>query len=181
MKILNFQERVNFVDDVVSMCNVIINDSEDKTYHPAMFDIAFRFNVIKYFVNAGVANDLPENICKFVYDYDLDDSILCTPQIIGLKEACKEEIDRSHKEFLAYAIMNKPSSFDELLDYIKEWLENIEEAFKDVDVDKLMEVANKLSEADKQQIATQIVKNSEKKSTSRNTSTRKKNTVKTAK
>lgn len=159
MKILNFQERVNFVSDVIDMCNITINDSNEKVYHSAMFDVAFRFNVIKYFIDPKIDETVAENLCDVVYGYDIDENIFSTPQIAGLKAACKSEISRSHQEFLTYAIMNKPNSFDELVDYIKEWFDSMSENFKNIDVDKLMDAVNKISKLDKQDVALKIARN----------------------
>ena len=43
MKVLNFQERNEFLDEVVKACTI------DGDYQPALLDVVFRLTVLKYF------------------------------------------------------------------------------------------------------------------------------------
>ena len=150
MKILNIQERVEFVEDVVDMCNVAINDEGDEVYHPAMFDIAFIANVLKYFCEIDLSKIDVDDLCEFCYGC-LDDpgneinTFWYSDQIDSLREACKEAIDHNHKEYLTVALLNKKDRIDELVEFIESWLEGIEDKLKDVDVKKLITTANKMA------------------------------------
>lgn len=150
MKILNFQERINFVEDVVNMCNVAINDGEEEIYHPAMFDIAFITNVLKYFCDVDFSEINVDDLCEFCYEcFDNPNCELATvwysDQIDSLREACKELIDRNHKEYLTVALLNKKDRVDELVDFIEKWLEDVGDKLKEVDVKKLITTANKMA------------------------------------
>lgn len=51
MKVLNFQERIDFVKEVIEMCTV------QDDYQPALFDVAFRLTCLKYFVGYDYRNE----------------------------------------------------------------------------------------------------------------------------
>ena len=45
MKVLNFQERNEFLDEVVKACTI------DGDYQPALLDVVFRLTILKYFAD----------------------------------------------------------------------------------------------------------------------------------
>ena len=52
MKVLNFQERIDFVKEVIEMCTV------QDDYKHAMFDVAFRLTCLMNFVCYDYRNEL---------------------------------------------------------------------------------------------------------------------------
>lgn len=145
MKVLNFDERVKFVNEVVNSCDILVNDSKDPEYHPAAFDVVFRAFVLKYFHGLDLSAVAPDDLCDIVYSDKFDEDDMMSPQIIGLYEACREKIERAHKEFLIVALMNKLNFFDELVDTVDGWLIDMSDNLGEVDVNALMSTVDKLS------------------------------------
>lgn len=157
MKILNFQERINFVNDVLNLCNVITDENPDGEYHPAVFDVAFRAYILKYFYDKDIAVDQVDKLCNIVYTVDFDENILSTPQVIGLYKACREKVDRAHKEFLTVALMNKQNSFDDFIQHLESLFNNVDDYFSNVDLDELKHLVEKLPTVDKESAAFKVV------------------------
>lgn len=62
MKVLSFQERIDFVNEVVEMCTV--NDD----YQPALFEAAFRLTCLKYFVGYDYRSEPQTEWPRIAYD-----------------------------------------------------------------------------------------------------------------
>lgn len=176
MKVLNFQERVDFVENVCNMCDVVVNDIGDNVFHPAVFDVAFKIYVMKYFFDVDIENKDVNELCELAYskqynefesDMEFDDAVCFSNQIDSLKDACIMQIGHQHNELMVKALLNKKDRFDELVEFIENFLDNIENRLKDVDVKKLTTTANKIVAMSKDQpkkdaVALKVVKGKKK-------------------
>lgn len=148
MKILTMQERVNFVDDVLEACNIQINDNEDTLYHPVTFDVVFKAYVLKYFFDVDLSKYDQDELCEVVYGNEFCeqiDKIYYSDQVDSLKVACLSQIDRSHKEYLTFALLSKKDRLDEFIDFIEDWLERVEKNLKNVDAKQLVKSVDKIA------------------------------------
>lgn len=159
MKVLNFQERINFVEDVVNMCTV------DGDYQPALFDVAFRLNLLKYFVDYDFRSEPQSEWSRIAYDtFNLwiEDGRLNSvgfwDQYQSLENAVHERVQRSHNEFLALAICNKRDAFAEFVDYLENYLDDLKKSLGDFDVDQASKVMTALLE-NQQEVAAVLAEN----------------------
>lgn len=154
MKVLNFQERIDFVNDVIGGCQV------DDEYQPALFDVVFRLNVMKYFADVDYSAIPQSELTKCAYeDYDSAvGDVVSDAQIEGLRDACKEKINRQHHEFLTLATINKRDSFAELTDYIISYLDGMKAQMDGVDIKQLIDTASSLKDIDTNGKAAELVK-----------------------
>ena len=124
MKVLNFQERIDFVKEVIEMCTV------QDDYQPALFDVAFRLTCLKYFVGYDYRNEPQTEWPRIAYEsFNLKieaagcDTSTFWDQYDSLEKAVQERVQRSHDEYLALAICNKRDAFAEFIDYLKDYLD----------------------------------------------------------
>lgn len=172
MKILNFQERVDFVENVVNMCNVLVDDNGNDIFHPAIFDVAFRIYILKYFFDVDIEDMDVNALCELAYsekytkqleDGEFDEVVIFNNQADSLKDACMIKIEQMHQEKMNNAILNKKDKLDELMDIIENWLNSMKDKLEGVDVNELTEAANKIvamgnNQAQKDAIALKVVK-----------------------
>ena len=138
-KNITVQERVDFVNFVVSKCEV------NSRYVPALFDFAWRAGVVKFFApevweHLGDQDD----ICDFVYSRDgfeiVEDADIAEVTA-GLYEACQEEIKNRREE---YMVVYQSVAHPDPMDRIAEAFEEIAGAMKGLnDPDMLVEIAKK--------------------------------------
>lgn len=145
MKVLSFQERFNFVEDVVNMCTV----GDD--YQPALFDVVFRLNILKYFADYDFCSEPQSEWSRIAYEsFDLKietEDLNCSVfwcQYESLITAVRERVQRSHNEFLSLAICNKRDAFAEFVDYLETYLDELKDKLGDFNVDQASQVMSAL-------------------------------------
>ena len=62
MKVLNFQERNEFLDEVVKACTI------DGDYQPALLDVVFRLTVLKYFADYDYRSEPQSEWPRIAYE-----------------------------------------------------------------------------------------------------------------
>lgn len=145
MKILSFQERIDFVEDVVNMCTI------DDDYQPALFDVAFRLNILKYFANYDFRSEPQSEWPRIAYDsFDLKiktkdlDCYGFWCQYDSLASAVRERLQRSHDEYLTFAVCNKRDSLSEFVDYLEYYLDELKQNLDGFDVNQAAKVMTAL-------------------------------------
>lgn len=158
MKVLSFQERIDFVNEVVEMCAV--NDD----YQPALFEIAFRLTCLKYFVGYDYRSEPQTEWPRIAYDsFNLKveaagcDTAVFWDQYDSLEKAVQERVHRSHNEYLALAICNKRDALAEFVDYLKDYLDEAKKSLGDFDVNHASQVMSALLD-NKQEISAVLAK-----------------------
>ena len=165
MKVLNFQERIDFVKEVIEMCTV------QDDYQPALFDVAFRLTCLKYFVGYDYRNEpqteWPRIACES-FNFKINkagcDTSAFWDQYDSLEKAVHEHIDRSHKEWLVLGlcgklneIIKKPDPISDFVDFMENYLNDVKGNLKDFDVEKFSEVTSALLD-NKQEISAVLAK-----------------------
>lgn len=158
MKVLNFQERIDFVDEVIKMCTI------EDTYQPALFDVAFRLTCLKYFIDYDYRSELQTEWPRIAYEsFNLKigtagcDTAAFWDQYDSLEKAVHDRVERSHHEYLTLAICNKRDAFAEFIDYLKDYLDAAKENLKDFDVNQASQVMTVLLD-NKQEISAVLAK-----------------------
>lgn len=158
MKVLNFQERIDFVKEVIEMCTV------QDDYQPALFDVAFRLTCLKYFVGYNYRNEPQTEWPRIAYEsFNLKieaagcDTAVFWDQYDSLEKAVQERAQRSHDEYLALAICNKRDAFAEFIDYLKDYLDEAKKSLRDFDVNQASQVMSALLD-NKQEISAVLAK-----------------------
>ena len=158
MKVLNFQERIDFVKEVIEMCTV------QDDYQPALFDVAFRLTCLKYFVGYDYRNEPQTEWPRIAYEsFNLKieaagcDTAVFWDQYDSLEKAVQERVKRSHDEYLALAICNKRDAFAEFIDYLKDYLDEAKKSLGDFDVNQASQVMSALL-GNKQEISAVLAK-----------------------
>ena len=159
MKVLSFQERIDFVDDVVKMCTV------EDTYQPALFDVAFRLNLLKYFTDYDFRSEPQSEWPRIAYEsfnFKIEkagcDRCEFWDQYESLDEAVHERVQRAHNEYLTLAICNKRDAFAEFVDYLKDYLDEAKKSLDGFDVNQAAQVMTALLD-NKQDVAAVLAKN----------------------
>lgn len=108
MKVLNFQERNEFLDEVVKACTI------DGDYQPALLDVVFRLTVLKYFTDYDYRSEPQSEWPRIAYEsfnFKINkagcDTSAFWDQYDSLEKAVHEQIDRSHKEWLVLGLCGK--------------------------------------------------------------------------
>ena len=165
MKVLSFQERIDFVNEVVEMCTA--NDD----YQPALFEVAFRLICLKYFVGYDYRSEPQTEWPRIAYDsFNLKidaagcDTAVFWDQYDSLEKAVHEQIDRSHKEWLALGlcgklneIIKKPDPISDFVDFIENYLNDMKDNLNDFDTEKFSKVTSALLD-NKQEISAVLAK-----------------------
>ena len=158
MKVLNFQERIDFIDEVIKMCTI------EDTYQPALFDVAFRLTCLKYFVGYDYRSEPQTEWPRIAYEsFNLKigtagcDTAAFWDQYDSLEKAVHDRVERSHHEYLTLAICNKRDAFAEFIDYLKDYLDAAKENLKDFDVNQASQVMSALLD-NKQEISAVLAK-----------------------
>lgn len=162
MKVLDFQERIDFVEDVVKMCTV------EDTYQPALFDVAFRLTCLKYFADYDYRSEPQSEWPRIAYDsFNLKiDNAKCDTaafwdQYESLEKAVHDRVERSHHEYLTLAVCNKRDAFAEFIDYLKDYLDEAKENLKGFDVNQASQVMSALLD-NKQEVSAVLAKEEKK-------------------
>mgnify|MGYP006978551004 FL=1 len=158
MKVLNFQERIDFVDEVIKMCTI------EDIYQPALFDVAFRLTCLKYFIDYDYRSEPQTEWPRIAYEsFNLKigtagcDTAAFWDQYDSLEKAVHDRVERSHHEYLTLAICNKRDAFAEFIDYLKDYLDAAKENLKDFDVNQASQVMSALLD-NKQEISAVLAK-----------------------
>lgn len=158
MKVLNFQERIDFVDEVIKMCTI------EDTYQPALFDVAFRLTFLKYFADYDYRSEPQSEWPRIAYEsFDLKmeehgrNSNIFWDQYDSLEKAVHDRVERSHHEYLTLAICNKRDAFAEFIDYLKDYLDAAKKSLGDFDVNQASQVMTALLD-NKQEISAVLAK-----------------------
>lgn len=158
MKVLSFQERIDFVNEVVEMCTV--NDD----YQPALFEAAFRLTCLKYFVGYDYRSEPQTEWPRIAYDsFNLKietagcDTAVFWDQYDSLEKAVQERVRRSHNEYLALAICNKRDALAEFVDYLKDYMDKAKKNLEGFDVNQASQVMSALLD-NKQEISAVLAK-----------------------
>ena len=177
MKVLTFQERIDFVNDVIKMCTV-----EDE-YEPALFDVAFRLQAITYFVGADLTGKSQQELVELAvtgFDgifRDVFHDPVVEQQLGTLKEACEKKIDRMEQEFLTLVTVNKKDPLEDLVDYLKKYLDKAAEQLAKYDPEQVGEMVGEMQKLNRGETALKVVTNPNRKvknaSTGKRASTRK--------
>ena len=145
MKVLNFQERIDFVEEVIKMCTV------EDTYQPALFDVAFRLTCLKYFTDYDYRSEPQSEWPRIAIDsfnFKIDkagcDTAVFWDQYDSLEKAVHERVERSHREYLTLAICNKRDAMAEFIDYLKDYLDKAKASLDGFDVNQASEVMSAL-------------------------------------
>lgn len=159
MKVLNFQERINFVEDVIKMCTV------EGTYQPALFDVVFRLNLLKYFTDYDFRSEPQSEWPRIAYEsfnFKIEkagcDRCEFWDQYESLDEAVHERVQRAHNEYLTLAICNKRDSLAEFVDFAKSYLDEVKKSLDGFDVNQAAQVMTALLD-NKQDVAAVLAKN----------------------
>ena len=146
MKVLNFQERIDFVKEVIEMCTV------QDDYQPALFDVAFRLTCLKYFVGYDYRNEPQTEWPRIAYEsFNLKieaagcDTSTFWDQYDSLEKAVQERVQRSH------------DAFAEFIDYLKDYLDEAKKNLGDFDVNQASQVMSALLD-NKQEISAVLAK-----------------------
>lgn len=158
MKVLNFQERIDFVDEVIKMCTI------EDTYQPALFDVAFRLTCLKYFIDYDYRSEPQTEWPRIAYEsFNLKigtagcDTAAFWDQYDSLEKAVHDRVERSHHEYLTLAICNKRDAFAEFVDYLKDYLDEAKKSLGDFDVNQASQVMTALLD-NKQEISAVLAK-----------------------
>ena len=153
MKVLNFQERNEFLDEVVKACTI------DGDYQPALLDVVFRLTVLKYFADYDYRSEPQSEWPRIAYE-----SFNFKINKDSLEKAVHEQIDRSHKEWLVLGlcgklneIIEKPDPISDFVDFMENYLNDVKGNLKDFDVEKFSEVTSALLD-NKQEISAVLAK-----------------------
>lgn len=165
MKVLNFQERIDFVKEVIEMCTV------QDDYQPALFDAAFRLTCLKYFVGYDYRNEPQTEWPRIAYEsFNLKteaagcNTAMFWDQYDSLEKAVQERVQRSHKEWLVLGlcgklndIIEKPDPISDFVDFMENYLNDVKGNLNDFDVEKFSEVTSALLD-NKQEISAVLAK-----------------------
>lgn len=165
MKVLNFQERNEFLDEVVKACTI------DGDYQPALLDVVFRLTVLKYFADYDYRSEPQSEWPRIAYEsfnFKINkagcDTSAFWDQYDSLEKAVHEQIDRSHKEWLVLGlcgklneIIKKPDPISDFVDFMENYLNDVKGNLKDFDVEKFSEVTSALLD-NKQEISAVLAK-----------------------
>ena len=144
MKVLNFQERNEFLDEVVKTCTI------DGDYQPALLDVVFRLTILKYFADYDYRSEPQSEWPRIAYEsfnFKINkagcDTSAFWDQYDSLEKAVHEQIDRSHKEWLVLGlcgklneIIKKPDPISDFVDFMENYLNDVKGNLKDFDVEK---------------------------------------------
>lgn len=133
MKVLNFQERNEFLDEVVKACTI------DGDYQPALLDVVFRLTVLKYFADYDYRSEPQSEWPRIAYEsfnFKINkagcDTSAFWDQYDSLEKAVHEQIDRSHKEWLVLGlcgklneIIKKPDPISDFVDFMENYLNDV--------------------------------------------------------
>lgn len=169
MKVLNFQERIDFVEEVIKMCTV------EDTYQPALFDVAFRLTYLKYFTDYDYRSEPQSEWPRIAIDsfnFKIDkagcDTAAFWDQYDSLEKAVHERVERSHREYLTLAIcnkcdeiVNKRDALAEFVDFLESYLNDVKGDLKDFDTEKFSQVTSALLD-NKQEISAVLAKEEKK-------------------
>ena len=132
---LDFANRVSFVNIVAGMC------FSKGQYVPALFDYAFKSNVISYFTNLTLSTS-PEGVNRIVYGTSIYRHIIKNAPVAFAEYL--DELKRSCKEDIAYRL-KAPSVSDQvierfvsLIDDAKEFMSGLNESIGDENVRALL-------------------------------------------
>ena len=165
MKVLNFQERNEFLDEVVKACTI------DGDYQPALLDVVFRLTVLKYFADYDYRGEPQSEWPRIAYEsfnFKINkagcDTSAFWDQYDTLEKAVHEQIDRSHKEWLVLGlcgklneIIKKPDPISDFVDFMENYLNDVKGNLKDFDVEKFSKVTSALLD-NKQEISAVLAK-----------------------
>ena len=165
MKVLNFQERNKFLDEVVKACTI------DGDYQPALLDVVFRLTVLKYFADYDYRSEPQSEWPRIAYEsfnFKINkagcDTSAFWDQYDSLEKAVHEQIDRSHKEWLVLGlcgklneIIKKPDPISDFVDFMENYLNDVKGNLNDFDVEKFSEVTSALLD-NKQEISAVLAK-----------------------
>lgn len=165
MKVLNFQERNEFLDEVVKACTI------DGDYQPALLDVVFRLTILKYFADYDYRSEPQSEWPRIAYEsfnFKINkvgcDTSVFWDQYDSLEKAVHEQIDRSHKEWLVLGlcgklneIIKKPDPISDFVDFMENYLNDVKGNLKDFDVEKFSEVTSALLD-NKQEISAVLAK-----------------------
>ena len=158
MKVLNFQERNEFLDEVVKTCTI------DGDYQPALLDVVFRLTILKYFADYDYRSEPQSEWPRIAYEsfnFKINkagcDTSAFWDQYDSLEKAVQERVQRSHDEYLALAICNKRDAFAEFIDYLKDYLDEAKKSLGDFDVNQASQVMSALLD-NKQEISAVLAK-----------------------
>lgn len=158
MKVLNFQERNEFLDEVVKACTI------DGDYQPALLDVVFRLTILKYFADYDYRSEPQSEWPRIAYEsfnFKINkagcDTSAFWDQYDSLEKAVQERVQRSHDEYLALAICNKRDAFAEFIDYLKDYLDEAKKSLGDFDVNQASQVMSALLD-NKQEISAVLAK-----------------------
>lgn len=145
-KNISTAERVMFVNTVTAL------SKNDGVYEPALYDYAFRINVVIFFSDAETKDIPQDQLDALAYSEDVDKFMFNSAQkylISGLKKACREKLAMEREEWMsAYDnyLRNKP--WNEIFELINTILTQFSEQF---DVKNLVrtiaEESNKMEES----------------------------------
>ena len=152
MKVLNFQERNEFLDEVVKTCTI------DGDYQPALLDVVFRLTILKYFADYDYRSEPQSEWPRIAYEsfnFKINkagcDTSAFWDQYDSLEKAVHEQIDRSHKEWLVLGLCGKLNKI------IENYLNDVRGNLNDFDVEKFSEVTSALLD-NKQEISAVLAK-----------------------
>ena len=155
MKYLNMQERVDFVNAVVD------NATQDGIFIPALLDIYFRIQVLIDICGVDFDKIPQEDYARVAYEdfsqkYNMDECY--DDQLYSLEDACKAEAKRRDDQMLAYLIMNKSSSADDLFRSVAGYLDKASEQIGDIDFEQILAALGKFDKIDSNAVAKEILK-----------------------
>lgn len=158
MKVLNFQERNEFLDEVVKACTI------DGDYQPALLDVVFRLTILKYFADYDYRSEPQTEWPRIAYEsFNMKieaagcNTAVFWDQYDSLEKAVQERVQRSHDEYLTLAICNKRDAFAEFIDYLKDYLDEAKKSLGDFDVNQASQVMSALLD-NKQEISAVLAK-----------------------
>lgn len=165
MKVLNFHERNEFLDEVIKACTI------DGDYQPALLDVVFRLTVLKYFADYDYRSEPQSEWPRIAYEsfnFKINkagcDTSAFWDQYDSLEKAVHEQIDRSHKEWLVLGlcgklneIIEKPDPISDFVDFMENYLNDVKGNLNDFDVEKFSEVTSALLD-NKQEISAALAK-----------------------
>ena len=147
-------ERILFVDSVFSMCKI-----KDK-YEPAIYDYAFRINIITFFTDIDLINKTQEELTNIAYSQDcnkiLSEESTRKYVILSLDKACKEKIKIEQDKIMCiYQAMAYNDPIRKIAEVVDEFLKNINDQInidqivdtivdkRKIDYDKLSDLVKK--------------------------------------
>lgn len=155
MKVLNFQERVDFVNKVVDICTI------EGEFRPALFDVAYRMMVLEYFADVRFDPEQQDEWPIIVfedwgrYNYEMRG---LEEQLSGLREACLEEVKLASTRNQTAILMSREGWIDELVNSVSDYLEKAAAQLEDFDPKALAKTVKQLNKIDKDLMAVNAAK-----------------------